>query len=60
MDNKLRIEMNLFNEMMDELLELYRATYNRDEKNGIVKARCVLYDYFRNKYSKGGANNENK
>ncbi len=60
MEDKLRIEVNLFNDMMDELQELYRVTYNSDEKNGIVKARCVLYDYFRNKYNRGGANNEDK
>lgn len=60
MNDKLRIEIELFNEMMDELLELYRTTYNADERNGIVKSRCVLYEYIRNKYHKGGDEDEDK
>lgn len=56
MDDKLEIEVNLFNEMMDVLYELYKSS-EREDRNGIVKSRCMLYEYFRKKWED---NDENK
>lgn len=54
-DDKMRIEVDLFNEMMDVLYELYKSS-EKEDRNGIVKSRCMLYEYFRKKW---GDNDEN-
>jgi len=49
MQNKIEIEVDLFNEMMDVLYELYKSS-EKEDRNGIIKSRCMLYEYFRKKW----------